>query len=73
MPMLEERKQLVLTKGDISVLKQLNAPPTSQAMAETTMALWLLILDSFGVEVTTKVKTIIQETLLQKGSNRAKA
>ena len=63
MPELEERKQLLLTKGDIQVLKQPNAPQQSQAMAVATMALWLLMLDSFGIEVAAKGKEIINEAL----------
>ena len=60
----------MLTKGDIQVLKQVSQP---SAMTEQTLGLWLLILDSFGIELHTKSKAIISEGLLQIGKPKAKA
>ena len=60
----------MLTKDDIHELKGLTNPPES---TRTTMALWLLLLDSFGVEMTSKSKSTIEEALKAAGSFRAKA
>ena len=38
-----------------------------------SMALWLLLLDSFGFEVTAKAKSTIAEASLTSGTYRAKA
>lgn len=70
MPDLEARKQMMLKKADVQALKGMSAPP---ALVGETMALWLLLLDSFGVEVTAKSKALITEALQSPGSHRAKA
>ena len=61
---------MMLTKDDIQALKGLSNPPES---TRTTMTLWLLLLDSFGVEMTSKSKSVIEEALKAAGSFRAKA
>ena len=70
LPKMDARQNMMLTKNDIQELKGLNNAPE---LTKTTMALWLLLLDSFGVEMTAKSKSIIQEALKAAGSFRAKA
>ena len=60
----------MLNKNDIQELKGMTNPSDS---TRTTMSLWLLLLDSFGVELTAKSKSSIQEALKAPGSFRAKA
>ena len=64
---------MMLNRQDINSLKSMNAPPATQEIAECTMGLWLLILDSFGVEVSAKSKSLINEALQHKGSFKSKA
>ena len=48
---LEARQQLMLSKADIQALKTQSNP---SELIKTTMGLWLLLLETFGVEMTQK-------------------
>ena len=69
-PELGERQRMMLAKADVQALKAINAP---QERIKISMALWLLLLDSFGFEVTAKAKSTITEASLTAGTYRAKA
>ena len=64
--------QVKLARADIQALRQLNQPPFSQTTAETALVLWLLLLDSFGFDITTKAKNVLNEALQVKATNRSK-
>ena len=72
-PSFDMIKPFVLVKEDLSVLKQMNAPPVNQSPTQTSLALWILLLDSFGMETTQKVQNVISDVLKMKSSNKTKA
>ena len=61
-----------MAKVDIQALRQLNQPPLSQTTAETSMVLWLLLLDSFGFAIVTKARNVLNEAIQAKATNRSK-
>ena len=72
-PSFDIIKPFVLVKEDLLVLKQMNAPPVNQSPTQTSLSLWILLLDSFGMETTQKVQNVISDVLTMKSSNKTKA
>ena len=70
MPELAERQKMMLAKADLQALKAMNSP---QEHVKSTLALWLLLIDGFGFEVTSKARSTIAEASLTPGTYRSKA
>ena len=54
-------------------IAELSAINNPSSLTLHTITLWFLMLDSFGIKLSTKVKSIINDALASKGSYRAKA
>ncbi len=62
---------MMLTNEHFMELKNMIDNPTSLALH--TIALWILMLDSYGIDLSVRISIIINEALQSKGTFRAKA
>ena len=69
-PTLIERIKMVPTQSELQDLSDQISVPSLQLH---TMSLWLLMLDSYGIELSMRLTKLINESLKSKGTYRAKA